>query len=79
MVVEEDRFSETFDLGGIDLQAFLITTCGSGITAAGLALALEHRGAKNVPVFDGSWAQWGDPAAMTPIATGPIASTGERE
>ncbi len=70
-VVEEGRFSQTFDLGGVDLRRPLITTCGSGITAAGLALALERRGAASVRVFDGSWAQWGDPAAMTPIATGP--------
>ena len=68
-VVENGQFSENFELNGIELNHRLITTCGSGITAAGLALALENRGAINVHVFDGSWAQWGDPAAMTPIST----------
>lgn len=37
----------------------VITTCGSGVTAAILALALEETGRTNVKLFDGSWAEWG--------------------
>ena len=44
---------------GIDLEKPLITSCGSGITAATLALALERAGARDVAVYDGSWAEWG--------------------
>jgi len=45
---------------GLDLDAAIITSCGSGITAAGLAFNLFRLGAKNVRVYDGSWAEWGD-------------------
>lgn len=44
---------------GIDLEKPIITSCGSGITAVTLALALEQAGAKDVAVYDGSWAEWG--------------------
>lgn len=44
---------------GIDLARPIITSCGSGITAVTLALALEQAGAKDVAVYDGSWAEWG--------------------
>jgi thiosulfate/3-mercaptopyruvate sulfurtransferase len=54
---------------GVDLTAGIVTTCGSGITACVLALALARLGRWDVPVYDGSWTQW----ASTPgnaIATG---------
>lgn len=44
---------------GIDLARPIITSCGSGITAVTLALALEQAGAEDVAVYDGSWAEWG--------------------
>jgi len=44
---------------GVDLSRPVITSCGSGITAATLALALEQAGAADVAVYDGSWAEWG--------------------
>lgn len=69
-VVQDGVFSDSFDLKGLDLKKPIITTCGSGITAAGLCLALRARGATNVSVYDGSWAQWGDPRSMAPIVSG---------
>lgn len=48
-----------FAEAGIDLEGPVITSCGSGITAAVVALGLEVAGAKNVAVYDGSWAEWG--------------------
>ena len=48
-------FAET----GVDLEGPVITSCGSGITAAVVALGLEVAGAKQVAVYDGSWAEWG--------------------
>ena len=44
---------------GLALDKPIITSCGSGITAATLALALELAGAKDVAVYDGSWTEWG--------------------
>lgn len=44
---------------GVDLTKPIITSCGSGITAVTLALALEQAGAEKVSVYDGSWAEWG--------------------
>ncbi len=44
---------------GIDLSKPVITSCGSGITASTLALALQLAGADKVALYDGSWAEWG--------------------
>ena len=44
---------------GVDLQRRIVTTCGSGITASVLALALDVVGHREVAVYDGSWAEWG--------------------
>lgn len=49
----------TFAAAGVDLGKPAITTCGSGITAAVLALALERIGHRNWALYDGSWAEWG--------------------
>ena len=44
---------------GLDLERPVLTTCGSGITAAIVALALARLGRWRTPVYDGSWAEWG--------------------
>lgn len=54
-----DELRSIFDLRGIDLGKPIVTSCGSGITAVTLALALEAAGARDVSVYDGSWAEWG--------------------
>ncbi|MFF8798349.1 MULTISPECIES: 3-mercaptopyruvate sulfurtransferase [unclassified Methylobacterium] len=55
---------------GVDLGQPVITTCGSGVTAAIVALALETLGRPPRALYDGSWAEWGsDPAR--PVETGP--------
>ena len=51
--------TQLFAERGLALDKPIITSCGSGITAATLALALELAGAKDVAVYDGSWTEWG--------------------
>jgi thiosulfate/3-mercaptopyruvate sulfurtransferase len=48
-----------FEQAGVDLAKPAITTCGSGITAAILSLALERIGKRDHSLYDGSWAEWG--------------------
>jgi thiosulfate/3-mercaptopyruvate sulfurtransferase len=50
---------ELLSAGCVNLTAPLVTSCGSGVTAALAMLALEVAGAKNVALYDGSWAEWG--------------------
>jgi len=50
---------DLFHERGLDLSKPVITTCGSGVTAAILSLALERTGNKNHSLYDGSWAEWG--------------------
>ena len=60
---------EVFEGAGVDLSAPIITSCGSGVTAAILALALERMGHKEWSLYDGSWAEWGM-FPTVPVATG---------
>ena len=50
---------DAFDAAGVDLSKPAITTCGSGVTAAIVSLALERVGHRNHALYDGSWAEWG--------------------
>ena len=56
---EKDDLLEALKKVGIDLAKPVITTCGSGITAAILYLALELVGHRNISLYDGSWVEWG--------------------
>lgn len=49
----------TFEAADVSLTKPAITTCGSGVTAAVLSLALERIGHRNHALYDGSWAEWG--------------------
>lgn len=55
----QTKLRQTFKNKGVDLNQPIITSCGSGITAAILALGLHSIDAKTVTLYDGSWAQWG--------------------
>lgn len=59
-----------FEAAGVDLARPAITTCGSGVTAAVLSLALERIGHRNHALYDGSWAEWGMYDDL-PVETGP--------
>ena len=53
-----DKLREIFSSKGVDLERPVTTTCGSGVTAAVLALGLEIAGARRVRLYDGSWAEY---------------------
>lgn len=65
---EGEELRAAFEAAGVDLSKPIVTTCGSGVSAAIVALALEGAGAKADAIYDGSWADWG--AGGRPVATG---------
>ena len=54
-----DKLAVAFSAVGVDLLRPITTTCGSGISAAVIALALFVCGHKDASVYDGSWTEWG--------------------
>ena len=65
-----DDLRQAFADAGTDFDRPIITSCGSGVTAAILLAGLESLGKHDVSLYDGSWSEWGfDPA--TPKAAGP--------
>ena len=55
-----------FNEAGVDLSKPVVTSCGSGITASVLALALAVIGHRRTAVYDGSWSEWGN-MVRTPV------------
>ncbi len=54
-----DALKAAITAAGIDPTRPVITTCGSGVTAAIISLALERTGHRDHSLYDGSWAEWG--------------------
>jgi thiosulfate/3-mercaptopyruvate sulfurtransferase len=59
-----------FAEAGVDIDKPVVTTCGSGVSAAVLALGLYRLGRRNVAVYDGSWTEWAG-RSDTPVTTDP--------
>lgn len=64
-----DALRKVFTAAGVDLSKPAITSCGSGVTAAILNLALERTGKTDHALYDGSWTEWGSYSDL-PVATG---------
>lgn len=65
-----DELRKAFALAGVDTAKPIVTSCGSGVSAAVLTLALYRLGVENAALYDGSWSEWGK-ADGPAIATGP--------
>ncbi|MEL6118582.1 MAG: 3-mercaptopyruvate sulfurtransferase [Pseudomonadota bacterium] len=64
-----DALRAVFDTAGADLEKPVITSCGSGVTAAIINLALTRIGKSDHALYDGSWTEWGAFPTL-PVATG---------
>ena len=69
-MLSPEGLQAAFRSAGVDTNGKLLTSCGSGVTASVISLALAQLGRDDAPLYDGSWAEWGADAD-TPVATGP--------
>jgi thiosulfate/3-mercaptopyruvate sulfurtransferase len=69
-LLDAEALRARFAAAGVDLERPIVTSCGSGVTASTLALALARLGRSDVAVYDASWVEWGA-RADAPVAVGP--------
>ena len=66
----EPELRTAFAAAGVNIGRPVVASCGSGVTAGIVALALAILGRPDAAVYDGSWVEWGAGEDL-PIATGP--------
>ncbi|QXQ07871.1 3-mercaptopyruvate sulfurtransferase [Sphingosinicellaceae bacterium] len=66
-----DALTAAFTEAGVDISKPIVTTCGSGVTASVIYFGATLLGAKNLALYDGSWAEWGA-SASNPVVTGAV-------
>jgi thiosulfate/3-mercaptopyruvate sulfurtransferase len=64
-----DDLRQAFENAGVDMAKPIVTTCGSGVSAVVVTLALYRLGVRGSALYDGSWSEWGLPDGP-PVATG---------
>ncbi|CAN6454547.1 unnamed protein product [Victoria cruziana] len=62
------ELKKVFEKEGLSLDRPIVASCGTGVTACVLALGLHRIGKTDVPVYDGSWTEWGG-HSDTPVST----------
>jgi thiosulfate/3-mercaptopyruvate sulfurtransferase len=67
-MLPEPQLRRRFAAVGVDLTRAIVATCGSGVTASTIALALYQLGRADAAVYDGSWSEWGG-RSDTPVET----------
>jgi thiosulfate/3-mercaptopyruvate sulfurtransferase len=70
----EPELRTVFVAAGVDIARPVVASCGSGVTAGIVALALATLGRPDAAVYDGSWVEWGVKDNGLPVATGPAKS-----
>jgi thiosulfate/3-mercaptopyruvate sulfurtransferase len=65
-----EELRKAFAAAGVDTAKPIVTSCGSGVSALVLTLALYRLGVRGTALYDGSWSEWGLPDGP-PVATGP--------
>ena len=69
-LLDAGALGELFRRAGVDVDRPVVASCGSGVTAGVVALALARLGRWDTPVYDGSWADWGA-RSEAPVVAGP--------
>lgn len=58
-LLSRTELRKLFEQASVNLSLPIVSTCGTGVSAAVLALALYQLGLTEIPMYDGSWAEWG--------------------